>query len=402
MSDSPHRVALVTTHPIQYQVPWFRELSSFPDIDLTVLFCFMPDQEQQGDGFGVSFKWDLPLLDGYQYEILENKSKNPGVSNFWGCDTPELYRKLTRKNYDAVIVNGWVVKSCLQTLAAAKWNGLPCIVRGEANTIRPRARWKKWIHRRLVRNYAACLYIGEKSADFYRSHGVDESKLFPARYCIENERFQQTASESHPAAFREKWNIPNDTCVYLFSGKFIEKKHPFELLQAFGKSVQKGCPAHLVLVGDGEQKSKCVDYASEHQLPVTFTGFLNQTEIIEAYCASDCLVLPSDHGETWGLVVNEAMACGKPAIVSDQVGCSVDLIQTGITGDVFRFGDWDRLSELLSEYARPEVDLARMGSVAGELIANYSPREAAIGTRDAILSCVNKKTQKQPITAGVK
>ena len=401
MKQSPARVAFVTTHPIQYQVPVFRELSSFPEIDLTVLFCFMPDQEQQGDGFGVSFKWDLPLLEGYQYEVLNNRAKQPGVSSFWGCDTPELFQKLNRKNFDAVIVNGWVVKSCLQTLAAAKFNGIPCIVRGEANTIRPRARWKKWIHRRLVRSYSAYLYIGEKSADFYRSHGVAEDRLFPARYCIENDRFEKSSSEASRDTFRKRWSIPDDACVYLFSGKFIEKKHPFELLKAFDQSLRKGSRAHLVYVGDGELKAKCVEYSQSKGLPVTFTGFLNQSEIIEAYAASDCLVLPSDHGETWGLVVNEAMACGKPAIVSDQVGCATDLIEAGKTGDMFEFGKWDQLSTLLAHYSQPDVDLSAMGENARKRVAQYSPNAAAMGARDAVLACVNKtvKQSETPVMA---
>jgi glycosyltransferase involved in cell wall biosynthesis len=60
--------------------------------------------------------------------------------------------------------------------------------------------------------------------------------------------------------------------------------------------------------------------------PASFTGFLNQTEISRAYVAADCLVLPSDHGETWGLVVNEALASGLPCLVSDACGCAEDLV----------------------------------------------------------------------------
>lgn len=400
-----YRVALVTTHPIQYQVPWFRELSALPEIDLTVLFCQIPNQELQGDGFGVAFEWDLPLLEGYKYEVLENRAKTPSVTSFWGCDTPDLYKKLNRDNFDAVVVNGWVVKSCLQALLAARLNGLPCIVRGEANTVRPRARWKKWIHRRLVHNYSACLFIGEKSADFYRSHGIPDEKLFPARYCIENDRFEKALETISPGEFRRKWDIDPDCRVFLFCGKFIDKKHPVELLRSFHKSINSNHKSHLLFVGDGELRPACERYVNEHQLPVTFTGFLNQSEIIEAYEASDCIVLPSDHGETWGLVVNEAMVCGKPAIVSSEVGCATNLIDPGNTGDVFEFGEWDQLTAILSRFATPDVDLESMGQKASAQMPQYSPKAAAEGTRDAVIYSVNSRkgrktdARKRPVTA---
>ena len=89
------------------------------------------------------------------------------------------------------------------------------------------------------------------------------------------------------------------------------------------------------MVGSGELEGTCHQQAERRGLPVTFTGFLNQGEIADAYAAADALVLPSDSGETWGLVVNEAMACGLPAIVSDHVGCVADLVIHGQTGLIF-------------------------------------------------------------------
>lgn len=90
------RLAIVTTHPIQYQVPWFRALASLPDLDLTVLFACLPDPRQQGEGFGVDFQWDIPLLDGYRYELLRNVASQPSVDHFSGCDTPIWQRFCAR------------------------------------------------------------------------------------------------------------------------------------------------------------------------------------------------------------------------------------------------------------------------------------------------------------------
>ncbi|MBI3866297.1 MAG: glycosyltransferase family 4 protein, partial [Planctomycetia bacterium] len=317
------RVGIVTTHPIQYQVPWFRALAAEAEIDLTVFYGQLPDGSLQGDGFGVSFEWDTPLLDGYRYQVLPNVAKRPSVTTFWGCDTPALHDIIRRGQFDAVIVNGWVAKSCLQALVACRRAGVPCIVRGESNAMRRRAWWKRMIHRQLLHQYAAFLVIGSSNAEFYRSHGIPPQRMFPGRYCVDNARFASAADSLRRDrnGLRAAWGIEADVPVFLFCGKFIPKKHPLTLLRAASLAHRRGARLHLLLVGDGELRNDCERIAHEMQLPATFAGFINQSRLPEAYVASDCLVLPSDDGETWGLVVNEAMACGVPAVVSDRAGC---------------------------------------------------------------------------------
>ena len=165
-----------------------------------------------------------------------------------------------------------------------------------------------------------------------------------------------------------------------------------DLLEAFKTVLEKTTSIkqiHLLMVGEGELKSKCQHYATNKKLPVTFTGFLNQTEIISAYVASDCLVLPSDYGETWGLVVNEAMACGIPAIVSDRVGCHPDLIIQK-TGEIFPFGDIESLSNLLVSYIKNPINLKIMGFEAQKHIKQFSYDEVVKGTLKALDFVCNK------------
>ncbi|MEO1524561.1 MAG: glycosyltransferase family 4 protein [Planctomycetota bacterium] len=382
------RVAFVTSHPIQYQVPIFRHLADREDIDFRVLFAMLPDAAAQGDGFGVQFEWDIPLLEGYPYSVLDNVAAQPSVTQFKGCDTPGVTDVLQHERIDAVIVNGWVVKTCIQTLRACKRLGIPCIVRGEANHLRPRPWWKKLLQRQLVRRYDAFLPIGTANREFYSGYGIPESRMFDARYCIENDRFARAAAQSLPRReqLREQWGVAHDAVCFLFCGKFETKKHPLELLNAFAHTVVSHPEqrVHLLMVGDGELRQRCEDCLREQDLRVTLTGFLNQSEIVDAYVASDCLVLPSDHGETWGLVVNEAMACGKPAIVSDQVGCHRNLIRQGETGWVFEFGQWSQLSAAMAKAHEQRERLAAMGESANRLIQGYSPLAASEGMADAV------------------
>ncbi len=386
------RIVFVTSHPIQYQVPVFRQLAAIPDINLTVLFAMIPDAATQGSGFGVQFEWDIPLLEGYPYQVLENVAATPSVVQFSGCDTPGIMRAIRDLQADAVIVNGWVVKTCLQALWACKRLRIPCLVRGEANNLRARPAWKRWLQRLLVHQYAACLYIGEESLRFYRSLSVAENKLFPVRYCVDNERFEAAAAQlsGQEHALRELWKIPAGASCFLFCGKFETKKHPLELLEAFRVACSSGVGIHLLMVGDGELRVECEAFASAHDLPVSFAGFLNQSEIVRAYVAADCLVLPSDAGETWGLVVNEAMACGLPAIVSDLAGCTTDLVIPGVTGESFAFGDWGRLSALFIELGSARARLSDMGLNARNHIDFYSPHKAAQGIQFAVVAlCPN-------------
>ena len=375
------KLAFLTSHPIQYQVPVFRHLSAAAGVDFTTLFCTLPTAEQQGAEFGVKFEWDIPLLDGYRYHVLDNVSKEPSLVRFRGCDTPGVYEYLKEQAFDAVVVNGWVVKSCLQTARACRRLGIPCIVRGEANHLRKRAWWKRLIHRRLMKLFDAYCPIGKSSTTFYRELGVREDALFLAPYCIENERIAaiSTRTPDEVAEARQRFGLESDSTVFLFCGKLIDKKHPLGLLEATRIAVQLGGRFQVLIVGEGHLRESCSQFVDDHQLPVRFSGFLNQSQIGQAYRASNALVLPSDNGETWGLVVNEAFAAQIPALVSDQVGCHLDLIHADQTGWVHPFGDWTRLAEQMVEAASDQNRLMSMGSNANRLIQKYRPQDAADG-----------------------
>ena len=385
-----HKLGFLTTHPIQYQVPVFHVLAKEPSIDLTVFYCMIPNERQQGEGFSINFKWDIPLLDGYKYEVLENVAKQPSVTNFRGCDTPGIKDIVKNRKFDAFIVNGWVVKSCIQLLRACRQYNVPCIVRGESNAILPRAWWKGMIHKRLMAKYSAFLNIGKLNREFYLKNGVSEEKIFFAPYCVDNERFESAyaALRQERDTIRSQWGIFSTDFTILFCAKFIEKKRPLDLLNAlsiaFKKTENLSKRIHLLMVGDGELKSDCEEFVRQRKLPVTFTGFLNQSEIVRAYVASDCLVLPSDYGETWGLVVNEAMACGLPAIVSDRVGCHKDLIHPEETGAVFPYGCCQALADLLVSFALNPAKVRMMGKQAKQTVTDYSVANVVEGCIEAI------------------
>jgi glycosyltransferase involved in cell wall biosynthesis len=388
------RVAMVTTHPIQYQVPWLRKLAARPGVDLHVFFAMIPDAAEQGREFGVQFKWDIPLLDGYGYSVLENRASRPSLTDFRGCDTPQLYREIRRGRFDAVIVNGWVVKSCLQALAACRLSGTPCIVRAEVNGLRPRAGWKRAAHRLLLSQYAAYLAIGDNNRRYLLDRGASAEQIFDTPYCVDNDSFAAGSGRWRADVGRQglcqRFGLDPNRTTFLFSGKFVEKKRPGDIVSALGRMPEATrARTQVLMVGGGPLDSELRSQAEG--LPVHFAGFLNQSEITAAYAAADCLLLPSDSGETWGLVVNEAMACGLPAIVSDQVGSAVDLVHEGNTGFVHGCGDVDDLSVLLSRCADNPGQLAVMGANARALVDGYNFDRVVSGIESALSYVVGKR-----------
>lgn len=403
-SHTPLKLLAVETHPIQYKAPLFRALTAIPDLDLTVFFAMIPDAAAQGAGFGVSFAWDTPLLEGYRHKVLDNRAKQPSVTRFSGCDTPELYALLKRERPDAVLVNGWVTKTCLQTLWTCRRLGIPCMVRGEANLLRPRAWWKHALHRMLLSQYCAYLAIGKANRDFYRFHHCPEDRIFPAPYCVDNDWFAAEAAKrsGRRLELRGRFGIPADAFVFLFAGKLESKKHPIDVLRALRDVVlrascfvdvdnqepraknQEHTRAFLLIVGDGPLRAECEAFVAAHDLPVRFAGFLNQSQLPDAYAAADVLVLPSDAGETWGLVVNEAMASGRPAIVSRAAGCCMDLIIEGSTGYAFDLHDVQHLSALMGAYLKTRENAKLHGENAARHIKDYTIAKTAAGIVDAL------------------
>lgn len=365
------KVALVTSHPVQYQVPWVRKLAATPDIEITVFYAMIPDAAEQGREFGVAFKWDIPLLGGYEHVVMNNVAKTPSVTQFGGCDTPEVAQRIRDGGFDAVIVNGWVVKTCLQALIACRRYGVPCIVRGEVNGLRPRAAWKRFLHRILLNQYRAFLAIGSANRAYYLQCGIPDNIIHLTPYCVENERFAQASADYAEApgraALQLRFGLKPDRLTLLFSGKLVEKKRPGDLFAALRSMPEDALGrVQLLIVGDGPLKADLQQAAG--QLPVHFAGFLNQSEIAAAYAVADCLVLPSDHGETWGLVTNEAMACSLPAIVSDQAGCARDLITPGVTGDCYPCGDVIALAALIEKYSAAPEHVREMGLAAKQRV----------------------------------
>ena len=366
-AESRTRLAFLTTHPIQYYAPVFRALTEKPNVELEVLYCHdATPTEQAAAGFGVEFSWDVELLNGYSHRFLKNVANKPAVGNFNGLDTPEVRSLISRGRYDAVIVNGWHFRSAWQAMFACWRSRTPVLMRSDSHLRSGRSTVKKalkWpLYQSFIPRLDGCLATGKWSKDYFLYYGAKPERVFVVPHSVDVDYFSCRAVElnSKRDELRARWNIAPHDFTFLFAGKFIEKKRPLDFVHALCGAAAKRAPVRGIMVGDGPLRADCEAAARSMNGPISFAGFLNQSEMAQAYVAADALILPSDGGETWGLVVNEAMSCGLPCIVSDHVGCGPDLIQPGLTGDTFPLDNVNRLTDMIVDYASRRSDIERM------------------------------------------
>ena len=381
------KLTILSTHPVQYHAHWFRNLAARPEIDLSVYYCYHAAPTQQARaGFGVEFDWDVPLLEGYRYTFLNAPRHQARKSIF---EAAGFRSTLARENPDAVLVNGWHYSAAWKTIVACWRAGIPVMVRGDSQLASPRGWLKRLlkypVYRSFIPRFDACLAVGSRSRNYYLHYGARPGRLFVVPHAVQEQLFSRAAENDQiRRILRRHYGFSDQQRVFAFVGKFIEKKRPMDFLRALDAAVKEQPTATGLMVGDGPLRGVCEQFVASRRLPVHFTGFLNQSQIGDAYGASDCLVLPSDGWETWGLVVNEAMSCGRPAVVSDAVGCGPDLVREGSTGAVFPFGNVEALSRILVDLAGDPSRLQAMGERARARLRSYSLEAAVQGVIDAL------------------
>ncbi|HUQ80921.1 MAG TPA: glycosyltransferase family 4 protein [Gemmatimonadaceae bacterium] len=397
------RLAIFTSHPIQYQAPLFRTLAASERIAPTVFFGSRHGVDVALDsGFGTAFRWDVPLLEGYEHVFLSNTAKDPNVSRFRGVRLGRPDDVLTPERFDALLVLGWQTLAHVQMVRAAWKAGVPVLVRGESTLqrspvrgFRGAARRTLWLparqrlYRAAFERVDAFLVIGSRNQAYYRAFGVPDAKCFWAPYGVDNDWFamSEPARSLARARVRAQLGVSDDAVVFASSAKLIERKRPFDLLDAVADLRHRGIDAHALFIGDGAERAAIEHRATRSGIEdaVCIAGFVNQQELPAWYAAADALVLPSDGRETWGLVVNEAMAAGLPVVVSDAAGCSVDLVKDGENGYTYACGDVAALASKLGTLVRVGQDGRRaMGQRSRQIVASFGIDVAANATVAAV------------------
>jgi glycosyltransferase involved in cell wall biosynthesis len=371
------KLCVLTTHPIQYISPWYRVLAGDPRVDLHVIYLREPSPLQQGIGFGIPLKWDVPLRDGFQNQVLDIEASTAAIPR----GLLRVSEAVRRIRPDAVMVTGWNEHLLLLSTVLLRLAKVPVILRGESNSLRLRPWYVRLFHRMFLKLASGAVVIGKANRAFYQANGVPDEKLYGGAYFVESERMLRMYAERlhERAAYRRHLGFDDTDFVFCFVGKHVPFKRPMLLVEAAARARQVNPNIRLLLAGSGEDTEALKERALALAVPVHFSGFLNQSELWKVYSPSDCFVLPSDYRETWGLVTNEAMLFALPAIVCSEVGCAPDLVHHGVTGLAFD-GSLDSLTEKMLELASQPDRAVEMGRRAQELVRNqYSMPVATAG-----------------------
>jgi glycosyltransferase involved in cell wall biosynthesis len=379
------RLAALSTHPIQYQAPLFRALSSQPGIDFTALFCHDHGVRPSFDAqFGRVIRFDVPLVEGYTHRFLRNVAPRPSLAPT-GLINPEVLVSLAKGEFDAVVVHGYAYVTALLALLGPR-RRTRVLLRGESHLLPrrplPKRFGKQIALRTLFSRIDHFLPIGTANAAYYASFGVAAERMTIAPYSVDNDYFSTRSAEARAdrSRARRTLGLPPDVPLFLVAGKLTAGKAPLDVLRAFA-GVRANTSCGLVYVGDGPLASRLDDEIARLGVADVYRlGFRNQSELPSIYGCCDVLVLPS-HAEAWGLVVNEAMACGMTAIVSDHVGAAPDLADSDA---IFPVGDVRQLYATMARLAADGEALAQAKARAARRIADWGiPQTAGALVRGA-------------------
>jgi glycosyltransferase involved in cell wall biosynthesis len=396
MPDLRFRVLAIATHPVQYSAPLFRRMAANPRLDFHVAYCSLRGAEPgQDPDFGTIVKWDVPLLDGYEWTHVPNRGS--GGESFFGLRNPDLWKLIRGGNFDAILCfAGYVRSSFWIAYFAARSCGTSFLFGTDSTTLAPRdsrswkTSFKKLFWPKLFRLADQVIVPSSGTRDLLLSLGIADDRITLTPYTVDNEWWMQRSQEVERENVRASWGAPPTDTVILFCAKLQPWKRPFDLLRAFAKL--NSSDVRLVFAGDGPLRQQLETDAAALGVAarVRFLGFVNQSQLPAVYKSADLMVLPSEY-EPFAVVVNEAMCCGCAVMASDHVGAARDLVAPVCPEFVFPCGDVDALAARLKEAVTDRARLRMLGERGVEHMRTWSPERNIDATIQAIERAVLRK-----------
>jgi glycosyltransferase involved in cell wall biosynthesis len=388
-----YRVLIIVSHPVPYIIPQFRLMAEHPRLEICVAYCSLEGAQSYLDPeFGTKVSWeDVPILEGYPWIALRNHSPKPGLGQFWGLLNGELWAMITSDRFDVVSVYaGYAYASFWLAAIAAKLTRKGFIFVTDASTLQPRGDRVSWKSRLkplilpwIFKLGDAILVSSRLGQEMVCSLGMPKERVILTPSTVDNEWWLARSRQVDVKATRERLGLPENAPVLLFCAKLQPWKRPQDVLRGFARAGVEG--AYLVFAGDGALRSQLEAEAKELEISdrVKFLGFLNQSQLPEIYTSADLFILSSDY-EPFGVVVNEAMLCGCPAIVSDRVGARAELIEDEKTGFIYPCGDLEVLAQKLRSVLSDRGRLSQLSITARDRLRTWSPQENVAAQFQAI------------------
>lgn len=332
--------------------------------------------------FGIEREWDIDLLYGYDNVFVKNISKSPGSHHYKGIINPSLVSEVASFHPDKIIVYGWKFNSHFKILRHFKGK-IPVYFRGDSTLLDEPAGFSikkalrklflQWVYRYVD----FVLSPGTASDAYFLNAGLSVSQIIRAPHAVDNHRFESAGLENESyegqaILWRNKLGLSKHNIVFLFAGKLQALKNPELLIKAFSRLRLKYKNINLLIAGSGELENELKSkYSSSIKAfkSLQFIPFQNQSRMPILYRVSNIFVLPSN-SETWGLAINEAMACGRPVIVSDKCGAAADMVKNNENGFIFKAGDENDLYNCMEKMVN--ADTSSMGAKALQTVQAFN------------------------------
>ncbi|GAA6615450.1 glycosyltransferase family 4 protein [Scytonema sp. NUACC26] len=350
------RLGVVFTHPTQHHAPLWRKLNEQPGVSVSVFYLCNQNQVGGDKQLGSSEPWDVDLVSGYQYEYLKTLTGKTASKAEKKLLNPGLFNRLTPQNFDAIFLPSFYTYSYRLTVLLCKLRGIPVIMQNDA-TIITDAHYKR--SRQVILSVLypwmfglADYWIssGDHNEIYLRHYGIPMEKMVRGCYPVDRDRFDKTISQHQQEIqqIRQQlcWN--GDTVLYGFTGKYIERKNPFEFIEAIAKAHQTDPRSRGIMIGGGVLEPEINQRLAAMNGEVLNLGFVNQSKLPLYYAAMDVFVSTS-RSDPHPLVISEAMAAGCPAILSDRCGNwgYSDTVQHRYNGLVYSCGNVNALVEAI-------------------------------------------------------
>ncbi len=367
------RLVIISEIIAPYRIPVFNALARRPEVELHVIFLSENDPAfRQWRVYKDEIKFSYEVLPSWRYRL----------GKFSILLNRRMRRALDRTQPDVVLCGGYNYLSSWQAAYWARTNRVPFILWSESTVFDRRQNYRatEFIKQYFLRMCSAFVVPGKSSAHYLVSLGIAERCIFTAPNAVDNSLFSRwaDAARCNELAVRSRHRLPERYLLYV--GRLIKEKGTFDLLQAYAQlPAQMRQELALVFAGSGAQDVELAKRASQIRPgTVKFLDFVHRDELAEVYALADALILPT-HSDPWGLVVNEAMACGLPIITTTVAGCALDLVRHGSNGFLVDPGDVPGLCLAMTELAGNAELRMQMGSASLERIQEYAPETWANG-----------------------
>ncbi|MGO9862139.1 MAG: glycosyltransferase family 4 protein [Terriglobales bacterium] len=367
------KTVILTEIIAPYRIPVFNALARRPELNLHVIFLAETDAATR--------QWRVYKDEiRFSHQVLPSWRWRAGKYS-WLLNRG-LWPALNAAGPQVIVCGGYSYPASWEALLWARRHQVRFVLWSESTSQDARAGrpWVESLKAYFVRHCERFVVPGKASFEYLRSLGSPEANIVTAPNAVDNSFFAAQAEDAraHAEKFRARLQLPSR--FILFAGRLVAEKGVFDLLQAYAK-LESGLRSEvgLVFAGDGIAREELAQQAKRISPGmICFPGFAQREDLASLYALAETLVLPT-HTDTWGLVVNEAMACGLPIIVSSVAGSSSDLVEDGWNGYVVPPRDPRKLSLAIDSLLRQPELQRRMSEHSAERIRNYSPEACAAG-----------------------